>query len=290
MWGTPTSGLYKGAGRPTIQELIDDDALILQQSITLPDGSDITDKTDLCVMIRRELGDMQTIYSNANQFRTELPSWCRMHMASWTAVRNALLAEYNPLENYSMVEHETPAETTETETPAETTRTITPAETTETESPAETTTTTTPAKTTMTDRPAEITDTGERKDGLWGFDNSTVTPTPADSSDGKTVRTVQNPGTSVLTVQDPGTEELTVDTAGSRALTVDTAGSEALTVDAAGTRVFTVDEQRTLTRSGNIGVTTSQQMLESELELRIRWQLLRIYFDDFRREICVGVW
>ena len=290
MLATPRSGLYKRVTAPTIRDMIDQDTLVLQQSITLPDGSESTDKTDLCVMIRRELGDMQTIYDSAAQLRLELPSWCRMHMASWTAARAALLAEYNPLENYSMVEHETPAETTETETPAEITKTITPAETTETETPAETTRTTTPAKTTLTDRPAETTDTGERKDGLWGFDNSTDTPSPTDKSDGKTVRTVQTAGTSVLTVQDPETVEIDVDTAGSRALTVDTAGSEALTVDAAGTRVFSVDEERTLTRSGNIGVTTSQQMLESELELRIRWQLLRIYFDDFRREICVGVW
>lgn len=290
MWGTPTSGLYKGVDRPTIQELIDDDALILQQSITLPDGSDITDKTDLCVMIRRELGDMQTIYSNANQFRTELPSWCRTHLAGWTAIRNALIAEYNPLENYSMVEEETPAETTETETPAETTKTVTPAETTDTETPAGTTRTLTPAETTDTETPAQVTDTGSRTDGIFGFDNTTDTPTPADTSNGSTVRTVQAAGTNVLTTQTPGTEVLSVDSAGSVVRTTQSPGTESLDVDTSGSRVLTVQNPRSLTRAGNIGTTTSQMMLESELALRIRWQLLRIYFDDFRREICVGVW
>lgn len=39
------------------------------------------------------------------------------------------------------------------------------------------------------------------------------------------------------------------------------------------------DNRRELTRSGNIGVTTSQQMLQSELELR-KWNFANMLFDD----------
>lgn len=42
--------------------------------------------------------------------------------------------------------------------------------------------------------------------------------------------------------------------------------------------------------AGNIGVTTSQQMLEAELQLRDRFSLYYIILDEFRREICVEVW
>lgn len=45
-----------------------------------------------------------------------------------------------------------------------------------------------------------------------------------------------------------------------------------------------------LTRSGNIGVTTSQQMLESELDLRLRWNMHEIIAAGFQREFCVAVW
>lgn len=286
LW-TPKSGLYNNPDRPTISDMLADDPDLLTDALLLPDPDD---EDALAAMIAAELGDMQTIFKTGPAFKAYIPIWCAMHIQSWTAIQAALNAEYEPLQNYSMTEKETPAETTETETPAEITTTITPAETTETETPAETTRTTTPAKTTMTDRPPETTDTGERNDGIWGFDNSTDTPSPADKSDGKTVRTVQTAGTSVLTVQDPETEEIDVDTAGSRAVTVDTAGSEAVTVQTPGSRALTVDHERTLTREGNIGVTTSQQMLESELELRSRWNLLQIYLTDFRRELCVGVW
>lgn len=286
LW-TRKSGLYNSPERPTINQMLAEDPDLLTDSLLLPDTDD---EETLAAMIGAELGDMQTIFKTGAAFKAYIPIWCAMHTQSWTAMQAALAAEYEPLQNYSMTEKETPAETTETETPAEITKTITPAETTETDTPAETTKTTTPAKTTVTDRPAEITDTGERTDGVWGFNNNTTTPDPSDKSDGKTVRTVQTAGTSVLTVQDPETEEIDVDTAGSRAVTVDTAGSEAVTVQNPGSRVLTVDHERTLTREGNIGVTTSQQMLESELDLRSRWNLLQIYLADFRRELCVGVW
>ena len=37
---------------------------------------------------------------------------------------------------------------------------------------------------------------------------------------------------------------------------------------------------RTLTRSGNIGVTTSQQMLESEMKIRALYNMTTIIYND----------
>ena len=45
------------------------------------------------------------------------------------------------------------------------------------------------------------------------------------------------------------------------------------------------DNHRKLTRSGNIGVTTSQQMIESELELR-KHQMMTIVMDDLASLLC----
>lgn len=52
----------------------------------------------------------------------------------------------------------------------------------------------------------------------------------------------------------------------------------------------TSSRSKTLTSSGNIGVTTSQQMLESELRLRRDWNIYKLIADDFRCELCVEVW
>ena len=72
--------------------------------------------------------------------------------------------------------------------------------------------------------------------------------------------------------------------------TVQTAGTEVRTVQNPEEKIFTVDTARDLTRTGNIGVTTSQQMLEAELVLRMKYSLMQIILDAFRQDICVAVW
>jgi len=221
-----------------------------------------------------------------------------------------------------------PAETTQTRTPAETTETETPAETTVTRTPAEVTDTNRPAETTVTDRPPEVTDTGNEQTGIFGFNSSEASP--SDSANSSTARTVQTAGTGVTTVQTAGsnvhtvqtpeTDQTTTNAPGSRALSVgspetvktetnmpgtevltviqpetvkretDTAGSRRQTTQTPETRVFTVQENRVLTREGNVGVTTNQQMLEAEVQLRQRYRLMQIILDDFRADLCVGVW
>ena len=188
----------------------------------------------------------------------------------WSHKWNLLSAEYNPISNYDMVEHETPAEVTRTITPAETTTTITPAETTETVSPAETTTTITPAETTETVTPAETTIetkppkvTTER--GLAGFNSDDYVDSDITTSEGDS--------------NNQGVETLDVDTAGSNKLEVDAAGSE----------VLTVQNERTLTRSGNIGVTTTQQMMQSEIELW-QWNFYRSVFKDIDSVLTLKIY
>ena len=63
-------------------------------------------------------------------------------------------------------------------------------------------------------------------------------------------------------------------------------------VDGTGTDELTaeVGRSRDLHISGNIGVTTSQQMVEAELQLRDKFALYYMILDDFRHEICVEVW
>lgn len=52
----------------------------------------------------------------------------------------------------------------------------------------------------------------------------------------------------------------------------------------------TTDRSRELHVSGNIGVTTSQMMVEAEVALRMRYPVARTMVTIFRQEICVGVW
>lgn len=218
----------------------------------------------------------------------------------WEHKYALLSVEYDPISNYDMEEHETPAEVTHTITPAGTTQTITPAETTETITPAETTETLTPAETTQTITPAETTvETQPPKvtteSSVAGFNSSDYVDSDKVTSEGdsnnKGVETldVDTAGSNKLEVDSAGTTKLEVDSAGTTKLEVDTAGTTKLEVDTAGSDVFTVQDERVLTRKGNIGVTTTQQMAQSEIDLW-RWNFFRSVFTDIDSVLTLKIY
>lgn len=49
-------------------------------------------------------------------------------------------------------------------------------------------------------------------------------------------------------------------------------------------------EERALSRSGNIGVTTSQEMAESEVNLRTKFSFINYFCDLFAKEMTIGVY
>lgn len=156
-----------------------------------------------------------------------------MFNKKWARNWAVLTAEYNPLNNYDMVE---------TETPAEVTHTITPSETTTTDTPSETTTTVKPPKTIVENEVSAFNSSG--------YEDDSKTTTTGDPND-------QGIGT----------------------LTVNTAGSSKLEVDSAGSDVLTVQNDRELRRSGNIGVTSSVQLLTQDIELW-KWNFFYDVFKD----------
>lgn len=185
-----------------------------------------------------------------------------MYGDKWTRLWDAMHAEYNPIENYDLHELETPAEITHTISPAETTTTETPSEITRTITPAETTDTTKPAK--------MVTENGVSAFNSSGYVDDTKSTVTGD-------------------INDTGTDVFTVNTAGNEKLEVDTAGNTKIEVDTAGSDILTVQNDRELTRSGNIGVTTSQQMLTSEIELR-QWNYFNGVFNDIDTLLTLSIY
>lgn len=166
-----------------------------------------------------------------------------MYADKWSHLWELMQIEYNPLENYSMTENETPAETTHTVTPAETTETITPAET------------------TVETKPPRIIN----EDKISAFNSSDYVDRTLSTSEGDE------------------------NAKGTESIDVDTAGTNKVEVDEAGTDVFTVQNARELTRSGNIGVTTSQQMAQSEIELR-KWLYYESVFNDIDNVLTLSIY
>lgn len=124
----------------------------------------------------------------------------------WTKAYNAIVAEYNPIENYDMVEEEDSTITDD-------------------------------ADTRVTGSATDNTTSVESTHNVYGYNSSSASPSESDS-------------TSTGTKTD-----------------LDTKYDNERGID------------RTLTRHGNIGVTTSQQMIESELKLRAFKFFERVFKD-----------
>ena len=218
--------------------------------------------------------------------------------AAWLARRGDMLAaswqvlhaEYEPLENYYRQEsgtdkkkfthgekiQTTPEEGTVTttpgatetitHTPSEVTNTITPAETTSTTIPAEVTNTTTPAETTSTKTP---TVTRTHSEDLYSFNSASAIPV----SKGDNVE-VSGTETDAIAVQTAGSEAVTVQTAGSDVKSYTGFDQVSTTYTKDRTEQHSGTDLEEFTRGGliqgNIGVTSSQDMANQELELRAK--------------------
>ena len=133
---------------------------------------------------------------------------------NWNKLYATLDLNYNPIENYSMVEHEVDnGNENSTRTPN-----------------LETTTTPEDFKTTSLN-------------STWGFNAAASSPVPSDK--------VETSTTGTNTVSETGTEQ----------------------------NASITSNDRTLTRSGNIGVTTSQRMIEAERKLWDWFFFSRVFTD-----------
>ena len=199
-------------------------------------SSDDIDRLDV-LYVYQHSGDkyvvpLMKMFLNENGKLTEtsLPEAADMALAlwkkKWTALWDVANAEYDPIENYRMEEHEETVPTgTETTTDA-----MTGTDTTRTQGTAA---------------------NNETANAVYGF-NSTD-PVPASVSSQKSDFSA---GT---TFGHTNTE----------------------------TKAFTNrKDTRDLTRSGNIGVTTSQQMLQSSIELQ-RWNFWLQVFEDLDATFCL---
>ena len=142
--------------------------------------------------------------------------WMRYGDA-WTKIYSALVEQYKPLENYSMIEETTPDLVDEFGVSDDY------------------------VKTHNRDVNSKI----KTESGVYGFNSSDAVPSASAESSGNSADNVEHE-----------TETQT------------------------GKRIETHTGKSTLTRAGNIGVTTSQQMLQAEIDVRIKNHMDDIIYND----------
>lgn len=204
---------------------------------------------------------------------------------NWQYIYDALMADYNPIYNYGMEEKEV-IDTDKTNNSVDThnykttqNQGITTSN--QKEENRDITTDTTNTNTKDTTQATE-----ENQDDLnsvYAYDSEDATKSQkSETTAGSTVKdsgTVKDEGQSTQSDDSTTTEQ------GSTELTDNSTDTGDLTVKGADTE----DTIRTLTREGNIGVTTSQQMIESELELRKK-NLYDIIFKDMDKVLTLRIY
>lgn len=156
---------------------------------------------------------------------------------NWNKIYTAYFeTNYKPLENYSMIEEETP-NLTESITHSKTGN-----------------------NKTSTQTNINSTNSNDGNQSTYGFNGTTAVPTNTQSTN----------GTSNVTGNENDNYNKVV-------------------IDESETSQKTNTGNRQLTRSGNIGVTTSQQMLESEIKLR-EFDFYTKVFDDIDSILCSQIY
>lgn len=261
---------------------------LLTVTLTFDDNSVFASGNDLCMFF----GDytMSTYVYNqggispASDFLSTLQRYWDIRKSEYEKIKTAITAEYNPINNYSMEEKHTGTDTTAsknsgTDITTDThTGTDTLAKTGNVENAKGTTQTNTAGiATTTTNGAVEVNSTNL----VSAYDSNDFTNHDKNTTiSGENTQEVKNSGKDTIAYsgKDTTTNNLTDTTTYDNTLTSNIKYGH--NID------NTTTYDTLLTRVGNIGVTTSQQMIESEYILRLKHSLIELFLTEFIRNYC----
>ena len=313
----------------SIMGLYNNDPTVLDMMV-FPDGFTDAQKTTTKENLLIECAELEFLYPSPEVAKTIIGIWSRKEKLYWDRVYRASQAEYNPIENYRRNETETVEDgrteehsgndisrasgtDTNARTGTETTDHDAEHVTTLDETNVDTLSGDDTIKRTGTDQnsgSSSSTDTNSGTDTVnnkvTGYDSGALVP--HDSSDtvhGHVVtNAAQGTNTTTHNTQDK-TEYGKVDTQDHDAETTETHDdTDTLTLNTLETFVHGKTDtlthgekiehegttERTMLAYGNIGVTTSQEMLTQELELAKIIEVIPIIIDSFKNRFCLMVY
>ncbi len=220
----------------------------------------------------KECGELYPYYQQPDMLTTLITDWARQRSSDWHRIFDAYQSTYNPIHNYDRTEWsiEKPDNTT-VRTPDLTTRSDNTGNVTETRNlnatftPNTTVTTTPELVDTVTPNTSTVTEgTGENKSSA--FDTEDYQPLSSSSTNttakltGDTVTRREGSERQVTSGQDASTDAGTI--------TTGTTGGGSSTTSGTDSTHHTGNNRVDMHAEGNIGVTTTQQMIEAEIRLR----------------------
>ena len=234
--------------------------------MSYPDGFTTQDKTDFVDNLLMEVAELEVLYTDPAFFKMAVAKWSKKELPTWYRIFTAAQLEYNPIENYDRQESET-----------------------------------------------EVTDGSRQHSGTDTITNSgkdTTQDSGTDSSTGSGSRTTNNTGTDTTTNNIAAYDTNTLVTHDTSALlhghSISDTTSDSTSVTHGKKSELThghveatqhgekIDDDITRNKMsrihGNIGVTTSQQMLTQEIEVAPKLNIMNYMIESFKNRFCVLVW
>ena len=222
----------------------------LFENMVFPAGFSEDDQLTTIQNILLECAELELIFPGYESLHDAIGIWSKMQLKVWERIFNVSELEYNPIENYNRLEIETVGED----------RTISPS------CNEVNTSSGTDTETISSQATAAHTGTDTQTNRITAYDsNSQLTHDSSDLHHGETV-TDTNSGSAA------------------------TAYGKTETIQ----HGLKIDNEGTITRNnhttGNIGVTTSQQMIEQELEITAKLNVIEMIVNSFKNRFCLLVY
>lgn len=244
------------------------------KNLSLADKFDLStipnfDADILLATMVRNFQSLPCLYEDPDYQYDETDFWWKQHKADYARMFLAVLAEYNPIENYDRTETRTGASTTIGNNSSTKGGTVT------VDSETKGTGTIGVSGAVDTTVTVDQDDTHNSENKVSAFNESTYQNASKVIEDG----TLDN-----TTTTDTDTSETTTRN------TKDELDSTTTTSETtSGTDSSTTNDSYTLNIHGNIGVTTNQQMITAELELRLK-NIYTLIAKQYSDEMLLSIW
>lgn len=207
------------------------------------------DKNLVVNNILLEIGELEVVYPNYDFMKQALKFYSQKQLPVWQALEESLHYEYDPIENYNRVEKWTDTGT------GNRTNTL------------------------------ERTQTGKGKDSST-IKNDTSGNNTGDNTTTNSVSAYNSSGFEPQSESiNTSSENLHTTTNGSTATSSETSG----TLNDNGTETHNESNVREGIAKGNIGVTTTQEMIKQQREI-VEFNIVDKIVEDVKNRFCLGVW
>lgn len=243
----------------------------LLNTLVYPGGMD-GDRLKNAILL--ETAELEVVYPDPRFFKTAINLWSNIRLDTWNRIYHAAQLEYNPIENYDRYETETSGNTRQHSGVDSTSESVQGSSVTD----GENTRTISNSTTTSNSNQGSGSDSQTTTNEITAFDSNALVTHDRSATTGQNSSSLTQSGTETQS----GTDTLTDDTT--------VTNSESKTGSFTHGEKIADSASRESHIHGNIGVTTSQQMLESELMISEKLNVYDYIVQEFKRRFCILVY